>query len=254
MKYSIRMRASAEGLHVSGGERLVDEESLPEILASLLWKGIRSPVISPDQIHVTIDPVEEEAITCIKALPLYTRRTGSTEEARAVAKDILKENGIKEEIVERAFRLLHDGPGPEGNNMRGAVIMDSLSGERLEPDRARGVRVSRIDYTLETRENLIKVLKHIGIYHERVVDALAVASKVTSRDETVAELCISDDPSYTTGYVASRRSGYVRITNLKEKGHPKGGRVFFVRFRPGEYINYLEKTPVLIDRIDMIHG
>jgi len=264
MMYSIRMRASAEGFHVSGGERLICGRSLPQVLSQLLWKGITSPVIRPEEIHITIEPVDEQVITYLKALPVSTVRSESIKEARAVAKDLLKQNGIKEDVIGLAFRLLDSGPGPGGKNMRGAIIMDYGSGRRLEPDRERGVRISRIDYAGEARESLIKALKHNGIYHERVVDALAVASKVTSRKETVAELCLSDDPGYTTGYVASRKSGYVRILNLKEKGHPKGGRVFFVRLKDlcagsyrkllEEYIHYLEKAPILIDKIDTVHG
>jgi len=93
-------------------------------------------------------------------------------------------------------------------------------------------------------------LKEDGIFHRRVMDALAIATKVTDRRETVAELCWSDDPEYTTGYVASLKSGYIRITNMKEKGNPAGGRVFFV-IRQGlnleEYIHYLERQPLIID-------
>jgi len=87
------------------------------------------------------------------------------------------------------------------------------------------------------------------------MDALAIATKVADRKESVAELCWSDDPAYTTGYVASRKSGYIRITNMKKKGNPAGGRVFFVNLQGlnlEEYIHYLEKQPVIIDRVDGI--
>lgn len=45
----------------------------------------------------------------------------------------------------------------------------------------------------------------------------------------IAEICIFDDPDYVTGYVASKQTGYVRITKLKEIGNPDGGRIFLYR-------------------------
>jgi 6-carboxyhexanoate--CoA ligase len=64
----------------------------------------------------------------------------------------------------------------------------------------------------------------------------------------LAELCISDDPNYTTGYVASRRFGYVRIPCIKRKGSPCGGRVFFIQEEADvkKIVEYLERTPVVM--------
>ena len=65
----------------------------------------------------------------------------------------------------------------------------------------------------------------------------------------VAEICVSDDPDYVTGYVASKTTGYVRITKLKALGDPDGGRIFLYR-GPREdvpkTIAYLEKQMVLV--------
>jgi 6-carboxyhexanoate--CoA ligase len=65
----------------------------------------------------------------------------------------------------------------------------------------------------------------------------------------VAELCWSDDPDYTAGYVASLTTGYVRFPFLKERGDEKGGRAFFVdnvRVNIDSLMNYLQTTVVLI--------
>jgi 6-carboxyhexanoate--CoA ligase len=68
--------------------------------------------------------------------------------------------------------------------------------------------------------------------------------------EFLAELCWSDDPDYTTGYVASKNLGYVRIKPLKEPNNPLGGRVYFVeRDRVEELIDCLERRAVLVEAL-----
>ena len=56
-------------------------------------------------------------------------------------------------------------------------------------------------------------------------EALVLATKVQSCPGIVGELCWSDDPDYTVGYVACNGI-YHRIPNMKEMGNPIGGRVF----------------------------
>ena len=103
----------------------------------------------------------------------------------------------------------------------------------------RGVRVSHMDsfdsYALGDNE------------HMR--EALVLASKVQSADGIVGELCWSDDPDYTVGYVACN-GVYHRLPNMKEFGSDIGGRVFFVRsdIDSESVIEYLERAPVLVQR------
>ena len=78
-------------------------------------------------------------------------------------------------------------------------------------------------------------------------EALVLATKVQSCPSIVGELCWSDDPDYTVGYVACNGI-YHRIPNMKEMGNPIGGRVFFVDTdKPiHEIVDYLENTTVLV--------
>ncbi|MFN3976837.1 MAG: 6-carboxyhexanoate--CoA ligase, partial [Aquificaceae bacterium] len=65
-----------------------------------------------------------------------------------------------------------------------------------------------------------------------------------------AELCWSDDPDYTTGYVAGKNIGYVRIKPMKEEGVPIGGRVYFVKRDSLErIISCLERKALLIESL-----
>jgi 6-carboxyhexanoate--coA ligase len=80
-------------------------------------------------------------------------------------------------------------------------------------------------------------------------EALVLASKVQSAEGIVGELCWSDDPDYTVGYVACNDI-YHRIPSMKEFGSNLGGRVFFVKTNTDVdcVIKYLEKAPVLVQR------
>ena len=57
-------------------------------------------------------------------------------------------------------------------------------------------------------------------------DAVALASKALAAPGIVAEVCIADDLSYTTGYVAVEGS-YTALHNVKAEGGKQGGRVLF---------------------------
>ena len=249
----MRMRSSLNEGHLSGAERIVNG-NVVQIIPELMHQAISSYKM-PDSIIFSVDAIDPSSVIYTNPLAIRTIDSSLPEEAAKLSTDILNDNGVSPVAVERAFYLLRTGPAPGSKNMRGAVIMDSVTGERMEHDSSRGIRVSRTDYTEDARRSLTNRLMEEGILHRRVMDALAIATKVADRKESVAELCWSDDPEYTTGYVASRKSGYIRITNMKNKGNPAGGRVFFIN-RQGlnleEYIHYLEKQPVIIDRGDGI--
>jgi len=242
------MRSSLNEEHLSGAERIVNG-NVGQVIPELMNQAVSSYKM-PDRIVISLDAIDPSSVIYTAPLNIRTIDSLSPEDAEKAAADILKCNGVSPVAIESAFRLLRTGPAPGGKIMRGAVIMDSASGERMEPDSSRGIRVSRVDYTGDARHSLANRLMDGGVFHRRVMDALAIATKAADRRETVAELCWSDDPEYTTGYVASLKSGYIRITNMKEKGNPAGGRVFFV-IRQGlnleEYIHYLERQPLIID-------
>jgi 6-carboxyhexanoate--CoA ligase len=129
------------------------------------------------------------------------------------------------------------------------MIMDALTGDRLEPDKERGIRASRFDWSAEASEKIDCVLSDIGLTHFRTREALALATKVAHAPGIVAELCWSDDPDYTAGYVSSPSTGYVRFPFLKNQGIDRGGRAFFVQreeFHLDSFIRYLQEEPVLI--------
>ncbi len=234
------MRASLGGRHVSGAERLVERSRLEETVAELL----RRPS-AYDRIVVTVEEVEKVQ-SVRESLPVFSYHLKTVTAGRRFALEKLVASGVPEHIARKGLRLLAEGPAPGGAVMRGAVLLSVESGQRLEEDSARGVRTVRVDW--RDRERVREQLKEMGMT-ERTLDALALATKNVLCG-VVAELCWSDDPDYTTGYVASERVGYVRIAPLKEEGDPRGGRIYFIRgdLLP-QLVECLERKAVLIESL-----
>ena len=235
--FSVRMRAELQGKHVSGAERIVKDSEIERVIKEL----IKRPK-AYDFLNISVEEVKDfQIIPC--NLPVKSFFFRSVEEAREFAVKKLVESGIKKEVAKRAVELLSKGANPMGGNMRGAILMDLETARRLEPDPQRGVRTVRFDW--ENREKVTEILLKRG-YTLRAVDALALACK-NLYCGIVAELCWSDDADYITGYVASKKVGYVRITPLKEKGNPLGGRVYFVKKNDlRKIIECLEKKTTLL--------
>ncbi|RLG23761.1 6-carboxyhexanoate--CoA ligase [Methanosarcinales archaeon] len=254
--FSLRMRASVGKRHVSGAERIVPKKDILPVVEQLSKRAAAHENGIPDTIHITIEKITD-AIQHIPALPLTSITTKNHVQAKGLAVDALIHSGIPDTAAHHALKLLQKGPAPDGENMRGAIIMNCENKKRLEPDSFRGVRVTRMDMSPRAVEALRKELSTLKLDKriEVIREALTLASKVANF-KTVAELCISDNPSNHIGYVASKKLGFLRIPHLKKTGSLAGGRVFFVRtgINLHKYINYLEHTPVVVDQISGVRA
>ncbi|MGB9874420.1 MAG: 6-carboxyhexanoate--CoA ligase, partial [Hydrogenobacter sp.] len=152
---SVRMRAELDGKHVSGAERVITDHHLKKVVLELLKRPKRY-----DKIVITVERVDNIE-TIPYSLPIKSYDFESVEQAHNFVVEKLKEMGIGEDLVRKALKLLTEGPNPKGGNMRGAVLMDVKSGERLEPDQERGIRTSRIDW--RNRSAVKEALKERGI-------------------------------------------------------------------------------------------
>ena len=248
--YSVRMRASCRSQHLSGAERIVPEAVVSETTSLLTARAMSGACGAVDEVHCSVERIDPATVRYEQLPDVSTYQIHDWQEGRKVACNLLVRAGIQVNIAVQAVHLLANGAGPEGSVMRGAVIMDATTGERLETDPSRGVRVSRMDLAPGCRLELEGRLASVGLGHYRVLEALVLAGKVLSAPGIVAELCWSDDPDYTTGYVADPHGGYQRITALKPVGDSLGGRVFFINpaaVAIAELIDYLECQPVLFD-------
>jgi 6-carboxyhexanoate--CoA ligase len=249
--YSIRMRASIGDRHVSGGERIVIREKIERTVEELVERAMRKGC-TRDQVNVTLEPLRDAVIHYLTALDVITLSALDVQAGRNSASRVLLRAGVSAQAVHTAISHLSSGAALSGGNMRGAMIIDAQRGDRLETDSERGVRASRFDWSEETGEEIFRQLAALGLTHFRTREALALATKVAYAPGIVAELCWSDDPDYTAGYVASVGMGYVRFPILKKLGDAKGGRAFFVdknALDMGTFLRYLEQEAALITDI-----
>lgn len=246
--YSIRMRATAGNQHVSGAERIVLFEKIGDTVQSLVARA-REKKFTPEQIVIKIESLGSTPLRTLTALDVVTINTPDMISGRSAAVRILQSLDISEQAALAAIDHLCNGAAPSGRTMRGAMLIDARTGERLETDQERGVRASRFDWTDEALDAITGKLAALGLTHFRTREALALATKVAYAPGMVAELCWSDESDYTAGYVASRTIGYVRFPILKLQGDPRGGRAFFVNrnnLNMDTFISYLQAEAVLI--------
>ncbi len=247
--YSLRMHANAAGKHISGAERICTLDKMNSVVQDLVARA-KNRTKTPDEIVIHIEHLKDVLLRTLASLDVITIDALDMTEGRNAAVHLLKVLGISSSAAESGIRWLSCGASPSGDNMRGAIIMDAETGERLEPDQERGVRATRFDWSEDALKRIMFKLAEIGLTHHRTREALALATKVAHAPGMIAELCWSDEPDYTAGYVASRKTGYVRFPVLKQTGDHLGGRVFFMDSRTldgGALIFYLQNEPVLIN-------
>jgi 6-carboxyhexanoate--CoA ligase len=270
---SIRMRASKKGrsekskvntddsklktrsgpqyeIHISGAEGLFEETEQERTVREFIKRAMDHPRGKPDRVVVTIEKIARTPLP-VRTLPVTTLTSASAGESERAIKAILLATGVSAPAVKKALAVVY---GEE--TMRGAALISAGSARRREPDRRRGVRAKCFGISSAAERSLAALLEECGLYTTTVKEALLLASKVASCRSVVAELCVSDDPDYTTGYVSSESLGYVRIPRVKKRGERKGGRVFFVEDGAdiGSLIEFIEMTPVMIKGISEYRG
>ena len=242
--YSLKMRASQQvgesdqkhEQHISGAERIVSRDAVEAVCSAMAHRAMTHSKGDPDFINIKIEKIKESDIQILKELPVTRIDVDSWQQGLDKAFELVGEAaaGIREKLPE----LLR-----ETFPMRGAMLYDIATGTRLEPDQQRGVRATYMDALHSSTVDSCK--NHFN-------EAIVLATKVANAPGIVAELCISDDPNYITGYVASKELGYVRIMKMKEMGDENGGRIFLFDSRKAkaeDCIEFLQKKKVLVDQL-----
>ncbi|WP_457755061.1 6-carboxyhexanoate--CoA ligase [Thermovibrio ammonificans] len=240
--FSVKMRSSKGGVHISGAERIVKEEEVEQTVLELLRRAKHHSRGEADFINVKVEKLKKEPLK-LKALPVFEVRS------RLPVEKVLRRLSyplIPEELVVKTYKLLLKGPAPNGSVMRGAAVIEVPEGRRLEEDRFKGVRASMLDGTEELRRELQRLAG--DKFTENFAEALVLSTKVLHHPDVLGELCISDDPDYTTGYISLKGKGYFRVEGIKPKGLKKGGRAIFVKkgcsFK--KLAEYLKEEPVIV--------
>jgi 6-carboxyhexanoate--CoA ligase len=255
--YSIRMHATRGERHLSGAERLAEEGALEAVAGELIRRALRHPRGRADVLRLTVEAVDPAAVRRGRLPDVRTISVADWRAGRGAALRCLIGAGVSPVAAEIAMATLAAGAAPGGASMRGAMIVDAATGERLEADPARGVRVSRVDLSPSAEDELRRRLRRFGLDNPHVREALVLAAKVLAAPGIVAELCWSDDPAYTAGYVATSPHLYTRFPHLKPAGEERGGRAFFFR-RPNldmeNVAAFLERQVLVIDTPGVVHA
>jgi len=242
---SAKMSPKETEVHISGAEGIYDKREISKIVKNHVLRAFKHPNGIPDKVVITMEEIRTKPKS-IQSLPVTTLDCSSPLKAKKIINDFLKVLCISETAIKTAFNVLSSP-----HTMRGASIVLANSGKRAELDIVRGIRASKLGIAKKAERILSLKLSKRGINSTTVKEAIILASKVASCKQVVAELCISDDPDYTTGYISSKKYGYVRIPNIKKNGEKKGGRVFFLEEDAdvSSATKFLEKTPVIINKV-----
>ena len=228
----VKMRASLGGAHISGAERIVAARDVSRVVSSLASRALSHEKGSPDFVNIKVESCGEPRR--IPALAVSTETVSTPDEGWRRVDELLREAGFsRTDEIRSLFR--------ETYSMRGAMLLDADTLERLEPDRERGVRATYMD-SADSFVSSVGVKDHYS-------EAIVLATKVQAAPGIVGEICMSDDPDYVTGYVATKSLGYRRITVLKQKGDPSGGRIFLYRGpreAVADTVRFLEREPVIV--------
>lgn len=229
-------------MHISGAEGIYNWTDISTVISSYTKRALSHSRGKPDKVVITIEKIFQKPKK-INLLPVTTLKCSSPTEAKEILAGRLSDLGIFKPAIKNAFKVL-----VSKKTMRGASLIRIESGKRVEPDKMRGVRVSRFGMEKSADRKLVQRLSLVKLDATTVKEALMLASKASAYPDVIAEVCISDDPDYTTGYIASKKFGYVRIPNIKKPGKMYGGRVFFIKedSSVSRLMEYFEKVPVIL--------
>ena len=241
--YSIKMRSSKEDKHISGAESIVDAKNLEKAVRLLIKRARTHSKGKADFINIKIEELNKSSVREIDALVVTNIETIDSTQSMECIKNLLIKIGIDNKISIKILDIFNSI-----ENVRGAILLDINTLKRLEPDKNRGIRVTYMDFKNSNISHLNKSSK----LNTHFIEALALASKVINCPNIIGEICVSDDPNYTAGYIATKKYGYVRFNHMKKLGDERGGRIFLYdssinkELTLEDNINYLEKEKVII--------
>lgn len=134
MLYSVRMRAAQGGAHekggkhISGAERLISQEVLTSVAAAMLKRALTHSRGKADFINLTVETVKCEDVQEVACLPIVTVRASDVAAGRAAARDELIKAGVTPAAAAAGLEAL----ASLTSSMRGALLVDAATGERLD--------------------------------------------------------------------------------------------------------------------------
>ena len=152
--WNIRMRASKRAnislskaatgnrgcpeIHISGAEGIYDEKEIAKIVREYTNRALSHQKGRPDSVVISMEEIKQKPRT-VQSLKVSTLSCISPLQARTLVRKLLISSGVSDAAISAAFAVTDSA-----NTMRGAALVLSGSGKRMEPDKERGIRVSRL--------------------------------------------------------------------------------------------------------------
>ena len=114
--YSVRMRASCHGQHLTGAERIVPEAAVSDVTAALTARAMSPSNESPEEIHCSVEKIEpehDETADCQGGGQAFEGRVVGAG-SRAMGQCQTPSGPVRRQIPEQAHRAVRgvDGVGP----------------------------------------------------------------------------------------------------------------------------------------------
>ena len=138
MKMRVSRTDGEMTFHVSGAEKILSEPELVVNARALIERALHHAKGDADYIQLKIEKATPESIEYIDAVPVHTIEVNDVAQGHEAILSLLMKLGLKNGAD--IMKKFH-----ETYAMRGAMLLDVDSLERLEPDHARGIRATYMD-------------------------------------------------------------------------------------------------------------
>ena len=147
MLYSLKMRSAQGGpherggRHISGEERIVEETAIEACVHEMLERAKTHQRGEADFVNIKVQRVDKNKALRKPLLAFSQCVSATAEEGRRVALAELQAAGVTEIAAQKGIAAIRALP----DSMRGAMLLNAETGDRMDSLGNRGVRVSNMD-------------------------------------------------------------------------------------------------------------
>ena len=129
------------GKHISGAERIVTQDGLELTVIKMLQRAKTHQRGSADFINIKVELIETDKIIYQPLLAINSYETNNYNDGRKIALEQLIIDGVSHIAAQKGIECIKS----LNDSMRGAILLDAITGERLDNNISRGIRVSNMD-------------------------------------------------------------------------------------------------------------
>lgn len=253
--YCIKMLARQGENHLCGGERLGSFEEIDSITSRMMQRVVAKGMEKIDSVDLNVFVLEHFNFRSAGLPDLIILPVKDYREGRNTARNLLFRAGVSTNAFNSAVNLLKKTYGSGGKSIPGAFLLDSFTGEILNPHMADGVWIGRVDLANHVEKKLLSFLLNLGLDGTKIRDNLVLSAKIMGQCGIIGEMNWSNDSREPGGSVSTPELGYAYFPFLRSTGHEVGGKVLFSRagnLDLDSMLHYLESEVLIIDNVGNI--